>query len=112
MGAGWSVERAVKDAEGQQRRHVPVVDLDVRCRRIVLNRLVIVGQVGAQAAFDERCKIDQSPHRQTRGLPRERSSERLQMARHQMKAARLLEARPLADCAPGPGWGCVRDTDA
>jgi hypothetical protein len=102
-----SVERPLEDAERKQRRDWTAIDPDRRGRRIILYRLVIVRQAGAQPAFEECRQIRQSRDglRRTSG---KRSAERFRMPWYLVRIGRLLRARSVGACVPGRGWRAER----
>ena len=71
MSAESSIEKALEDAEGKQRRNGAAVAVDARRRHVVLNRFVIVRQTGAEPALEERGEIHQAGQRVSR-RPRDR----------------------------------------
>src|SRR5439155_20454137 len=78
---------------------------------IVLDRLVIVRQVGPQPTFEERREVRESRH-VLRRTPRERSAERLRMPWRLSRVRRLLRAGAVTGRVTRRGWRAERHRGA
>src|SRR6185295_13841351 len=73
-------EGSVKDAKGTENGNGPVVLVDAGCRRIVLNRFVVVGQVGLAATPETGRAVGEARENVFRRR-RDRTTERFLVAR-------------------------------
>jgi len=89
MRAEASIETAVEYAEGEERRNRAAVTVEPSRRCIVLNRFVVVRQIGAQSALQEGREIGQTRER-VRRWTRDRAERRPRPARHFARVSRFL----------------------
>jgi len=89
MSTAPPIEIALEDAERKERRNGTAVAVEACRRRIVLNRFVVVGQVGTQPALEQRGQIHESRDR-VRRRARDRSYRSARPARELARVARLL----------------------
>ena len=92
MRAQPSIEAAVENAEGEERRIRAAVAVEPSRRRVVLNRFVVVRQVGPQSALEEGREIGQARERVPRRM-RDRAERRPRPARHFACVSGFLCAR-------------------